>query len=247
MFWIVKTKVWIKKIFKLFNFEINKIEIKSILNKLQIGYVIDVGANSGQFAQSIREKNFLGTIYSFEPLGTAHVNLTENSKKDKNWHVHSPVALGSFIGRTSINVTSNSVSSSIKKMMPIHLRAARESFKVKEQHCKMITLDSEIERWKKIKQPIYLKIDTQGYEKEVLDGSGQTLSYCVAVQLEMSCVELYEGQKLFQYFFTFFRERKFTLYDITPMFKLSSTGQMLQFDAVFVKNSYLKKLGGVSA
>ena len=42
-----------------------------------------------------------------------------------------------------------------------------------------------------------LKIDTQGFEDEVLAGAGDHVDEFAAIQLELSMVELYEGQSLF--------------------------------------------------
>jgi hypothetical protein len=42
----------------------------------------------------------------------------------------------------------------------------------------------------------YMKIDTQGFEKEVLTGAVETLRRTDAVEVELSLIELYEGQAL---------------------------------------------------
>ena len=47
-------------------------------------------------------------------------------------------------------------------------------------------------------QSTLLKIDTQGYEASVLSGAQPLLDSISAVQLEISFVELYAGQELFQ-------------------------------------------------
>ena len=96
-----------------------------------------------------------------------------------------------------------------------------------------------IEKWKLINSPICLKIDTQGYEYEILSGGAETLSLVTAVQIELSIIELYQGQKLYKYFIEFFENKNFILYDIIPGFSNKKTGQLLQFDAIFVKKDYL--------
>jgi FkbM family methyltransferase len=240
---LVSVKNVIKYLFKLFGLSISKLNsIKPIApNKLRIDYVIDVGANEGQFAQDLRKSKYSGFIYSFEPLFDAHQKLVLNSLSDPKWIIHKPVACGSHQGKLSINIAGNSASSSFKKMLPSHLSAAPYSKTVGFQDVEVVTLDSEIERWLEVKTPIFLKIDTQGYEEEVLAGAEKTLKVVEAVQIELSILELYQGQKLYDYFFGFFEERDFLLFDILPGFTNYQTGQLLQFDAIFVKESYLKK------
>ena len=222
-----------------FGLEIIRIKISS-LNKLKIGYVIDVGAYQGQFASQVRREGYKGQIYSFEPLLNAHEYLLRAAAKDDNWEVHKPVALGSQPGISILNISANPTSSSIAEMLSAHLIAAPYSFKTGEQEVSVITLDSMIDKWKIIKSPIYLKIDTQGYEYEILLGGQETLSLVTAVQIELSITELYQGQKLYKYFIEFFEKNNFTLYNIIPGFSNKKTDQLLQFDAIFVKKDYIK-------
>jgi hypothetical protein len=113
---------------------------------------------------------------------------------------------------------------------------------VGQEKISVITLDSEIQKWGEVGAPIFLKIDTQGYEEEVLAGAELTIKLVAAVQIELSLVKLYEKQELFDYFLEYFKEREFMLFDVIPGFSDPKTGQLLQFDAIFVKVSYLNKL-----
>jgi FkbM family methyltransferase len=238
---LVNIKKMSKYLFKLFGLSISKSHSAKPIapNELKIEYVIDVGANEGQFAQDLRESSYNGFIYSFEPLFDAHKKLVLNSLSDPKWIIHKPVACGSQQGKLSINIAGNSASSSIKKILASHLNAAPYSKTIGFQNIEVVTLDSEIERWLEVKAPIFLKIDTQGYEEEVLAGAEKTLKVVEAVQIELSLLELYQGQKLYDYFFEFFAKRDFILFDILPGFTNSQSGQLLQFDAIFVKKSYL--------
>jgi FkbM family methyltransferase len=234
----------IKHIFRFFGLSIGKFRIDKpiALTALKIEYVIDIGANTGQFAVAIRDKGYKGFIYSYEPLLEAHKKLLINSLSDSKWIIHPPAACGSKSGKSSINIAGNSASSSLKKMLPNHLFSAPRSQTIGEQDVEIVTVDSEINRWKAVPGAILLKIDTQGYEEEVLAGAALTLQIVEVVQIELSLVELYQGQKLYGYFLDFFAKRDFQLFDVIPGFFNSQTGQLLQLDAVFVKKSYLKKL-----
>ena len=92
------------------------------------------------------------------------------------------------------------------------------------------------ESYRKNNEKVFLKIDTQGFEREVLGGLSKNLRNIFAVQLELSIVPLYDNQELYKYFFSFFEENGFILWSLIPGFGNPTTGQLLQFDAIFVRN-----------
>jgi len=119
-------------------------------------------------------------------------------------------------------------------MLDAHSSAAPESIYIGSVETPIITLESVFDTYANESQKVFLKIDTQGYESEVLDGCLAKLPQIKAVQLELSTVPLYEGQKLYRDFFDFFESNGFDLWSILPGFANQATGQHLQFDAVFV-------------
>jgi hypothetical protein len=68
------------------------------LKVFEIDCILDVGANEGQFGESLRASGYTGDIVSFEPLNSAHINLLKRSKPDPHWHVHSRCAVGDSLG-----------------------------------------------------------------------------------------------------------------------------------------------------
>ena len=230
----------IQAVLRIFNLRLQFIRdysTSSTLDSLNISLVIDVGANTGQFALEIREKGYQGEIVSFEPLVDAHKQLWQNSSKDETWKVHPRCAVGDFDGEIEIQVAGNSYSSSIRQMLSSHIEAAPDSAPIGINVAPIIRLDSLIDSWRRHPGKKYLKIDTQGFEKEVLTGATDLLTLVTAVQLELSIIELYEGQALYEYFFDFFQKNGFSLYQLIPGFLDPSTGQLLQFDAIFVRKS----------
>jgi FkbM family methyltransferase len=200
-----------------------------------IEVLLDVGANEGQFAQGVRDAGYRGRIISFEPLPEAFLRLKEASQADPQWVVHSRCALGSVCGQVKINIAGNSVSSSIMPMLESHSSAAPRSKYVGTADTEVITLDSVFENYCRPNDRVFLKIDTQGFESEVLRGCSSTLKYIQGVQLELSVVPLYGGQELYPYFFELFRGHGFELWSIIPGFSDIRSGQTLQFDAVFMR------------
>ncbi|MBK8689387.1 MAG: FkbM family methyltransferase [Betaproteobacteria bacterium] len=78
-----------------------------------------------------------------------------------------------------------------------------------------------------------MKIDTQGFESAVLDGARQTLASISSLEVEMSFVELYEGQMLFEALHGRLRALGFAMINITPAFCDPLTGEILQADVIF--------------
>lgn len=199
----------------------------------RIELLFDVGANSGQFAAAARQHGYSGKIVSFEPLPDAHDRLVDCARNDPTWTIHDRCALGAQAGQVEINVAANSYSSSILPMLSRHIDAAPSSSYIGKCSTPLITLDSIFPTYRSSSERTYLKIDTQGYERHVLDGASASLENVLVVELELSTVKLYEGQDLYDYFVDFFGKRGFSLWSIEPAFVDRRTGQMLQIDAVF--------------
>lgn len=205
------------------------------LDAFKIDLILDIGANEGQFGESLRESGYRGDIVSFEPLETAHKNLVDISNQYKNWHVHSRCALGESLGETEINISANSVSSSVLPMMDSHLQAAPQAQYVGKNKCKVITLDSLESTYFNKSKSVLLKIDTQGYEWQVLDGGVNVIQNVRGVLIEMSLTPLYEGQKLWQDIIKRLEAEGFLLWALQPAFIDPKNGRTLQLDGLFFR------------
>lgn len=203
----------------------------------QTDLLFDVGANIGQYALRSRKEGYRGRIVSFEPLPDAYATLLEKSKKDPLWTIHERCAVGSGPSEAEINISKNSFSSSLRGMLSSHSSAAPESLYIGKAKTNVIALDSVFELYSKPGDRIFLKIDTQGFETEVLNGVCDHLRNVNLVQLELSVIPLYENQDPYRYYLDFFEKNGFILWSLIPGFSHPSTGQLLQFDAVFVNKN----------
>ena len=203
------------------------------LESLAIDTIIDVGANVGQFATMVRRAGFAGQILSCEPLSGAYDELAARARRDRGWRALR-TAVGSAAGTTSINVSANSFSSSLREMTDAHLSSAPGSAYIATEDVPVTTVRALLDEYLLAPERTLLKIDTQGFEDEVLAGAGDLVGEFAAIQLELSLVELYAGQKLFDDHYSLMRGRGYELHIIDPGFS-SPTGQMLQCDALFVR------------
>ena len=212
-------------------------ELVSSLRKFEIDLVLDVGANKGQFASEIRHCGFAGRIVSFEPLSQAHCELLQSSAADPMWDAYPRCALGDHNGEVEINIAGNSESSSMLPMLEAHRSAAPESAYEGKEIVPIKTLDAVAERYLKDARAPFLKIDTQGFEWQVLDGARDTLPHIKGILVELSLVPLYEGQHLWLEVIDRLEAEGFTLWAFKPVFSDQSQGRTLQVDGVFYRNS----------
>mgnify|MGYP000716477482 CR=1 FL=1 len=145
------------------------LELKKIIktaNKLDINLLLDIGANRGQYAESIIASGFNKKIISFEPLPEAHEILQEKSNLYPSWEIYEKCAIGNYDGFSEINIADNEYSSSLLNVNDKHLSIAPEAASKKSEKVKIITLDSISDNI--YGENIFLKIDTQGFEDKVL-------------------------------------------------------------------------------
>jgi FkbM family methyltransferase len=212
-----------------------KLRHRLLFSYLPIDLILDVGANTGQFALQCREAGYQGEILSFEPSAAAHAALLQSAALDPHWSVADRMALGSSNGEADINIAANSYSSSILPMLDAHLTANPASRYIQKEKVPLCRLDDVLPA--NPTRRIFLKIDVQGYESHVLAGATQTLTQILAIQLEMSLVPLYEGQVLMPQMQAELTAIGLDLWDLEPNFRDPATGRLLEVDAIFTRPS----------
>ena len=172
-------------------------------------------------------------IVSFEPLSEAFAALSATIADDPLWSAHQ-LALGAKTGSATIKIASNSDSSSLLPMLDAHRAAAPTIDYVAEEAITVARLDDvAAEEVRSARQP-FLKIDTQGFEREVLEGGAETVDRCVGLQLELSLVPLYDGGMLIDEAIGWAYARGFHLVGIEQGYS-APTGEILQVDGIFVR------------
>ena len=124
-------------------------------------------------------------------------------------------------------------------MLKQHSSAASDSVYIPEETVPIVTFDSIASQYLNNESNIFLKIDTQGFEWEVLEGAKDTLHLVKGVIVELSLVPLYDGQRLWKDIINKLENEGFTLWALQEVFTDPNTGQSLQFDGIFIKNKLL--------
>jgi FkbM family methyltransferase len=205
-----------------------------LLRSGAITVVIDVGANIGQYAGAVRRCGFQGRIVSVEPLPEAHTSLVRSAKHDSRWEQHN-LALGKRDGNITINVSANSVSSSALPMLTSHLDAAPQSVYTGTVLAKVRRLDTLRDQLVRPADRVWLKLDVQGLESDVLEGAGGTLEQVAGIEAELSLVPLYKDQELFYEVSEHLYSRDFFCAFLEPEFADPRSGHMLAINALFLR------------
>ncbi|WP_425287815.1 FkbM family methyltransferase [Mycobacterium avium] len=202
----------------------------------QVTVVFDVGANTGQYTEGLRKAGYQGRIISFEPLSQPFSRLENRAAKDALWNC-SRYAIGDFDGTIRVHVAGNAgQSSSVLPMLKSHQDAYPPANYVGVEEVPIHRLDSVAPQMLHSTDVSFLKIDVQGFEKQVLEGSKETIeNRCAGLQLELSFLPLYEGSMLIPEALELVYSLGFTLTGLLPCFTDPRDCKMLQADGIFFR------------
>ena len=152
-------------------------------NNLKI--ILDVGAHEGESIELFLKNLKVDNIYSFEPSEETFKTLLKNSKKLKKKFNKTNIILENLaVGRANQNVDLNYLNETSSSTIR-NINTNSDYFKKKEKYfgklinkkiiVKQINFKEYLEK-NKIEKIDLLKIDTEGYELEVLKGLGEFIS-----------------------------------------------------------------------
>jgi FkbM family methyltransferase len=211
---------------------------RHLLEALEIDVVVDVGANTGQYGELLRREGFRGRIVSLEPVPEAYEELRAAAAADGAWTAL-PVAAADRDGELALNVTRDSRSSS---MLARNDRFAdRPGWAPKEvQRVTGRRLESLTNEILRDGERAYLKLDVQGYERQVIEGAGGALHRFGALELELSLAPLYEGQAQLVDMLPFLAARAFHPVALEPIL-LDDDGRLIELDGIFMRDGAARR------
>ena len=216
---------------------------EAILRGGEVDLVIDVGAHAGEYGKSLRASGYRGEIVSFEPVARQFERLLAVTSGDSAWQCHNRAA-GGRAETAEINVSGNDgFSSSLLEMEDTHQQAVSASRYERTEKIEVARLDDELDEFPAATRRAYLKIDTQGFEHEVIAGAAEVLAGCLAVELELSLTPLYEGQLLIGEMIELMRSKGFLPTHLEPEFVNPNNGELLQVNGLFRASERIKPSG----
>src|SRR5690606_38784931 len=92
--------------------------------------------------------------------------------------------------------------------------------------------------------PYLLKLDTEGYERDVLLGSSRTLDNTAVVIVEISVAQRFQGSYSFAELVGLLDQHGFRLFDILAVQPLGRAGAINYMDVAFVRKDTAIEFGG---
>jgi FkbM family methyltransferase len=198
--------------------------------------IVDVGSNDGQWISTVRSYGYFGKAICIEPLKENYLRLL--SKNYPDIEVMN-IAISRRKNHVYINKASNNgESSSVLKFNSYMSVAAPDIKQLKKYKVKSKTLSEVLPKSNKI----FIKIDVQGYELEVLKSIvKKDFRRILSFEIECNLVYTYQNCALLEDIIKFLRKHKFSPIFIGEGFSVPDFGQQLQVDILFMKETYEQK------
>ncbi|MBC7980919.1 MAG: FkbM family methyltransferase [Armatimonadetes bacterium] len=195
----------------------------------QVDLVLDIGANDGGYACEIRAAGWAKRIVSIEPQPKTFSRLSSRFSTDPLWQGLN-IGLGRSDDTLKMNVYEMDVLSSFLDKI--------------EGNAVVDQIDVPVKRldgiWDGIlgtsKKP-FVKIDTQGFEMEIIEGLGARVGDVIGWQLELSVEPLYKKQPAMEDVIGKMRAMGYSLWKILPGLRDPATHRAFEFDGIFFKNT----------
>lgn len=200
---------------------------------LDVKTVIDIGANTGDYAEYLHGFFQPDVLYAFEPLGSCQPALQQLAKRLGNMEVFR-VALDDHAGEETFWENAYGPSSSLLHVSDIHKQAFPHTERESAVTVKVARLDDLLDAGA-LKGDVLIKIDVQGVEDRVIRGGRAVFSAAAAVLVELSFVQMYEQQPVFDEVNDLLRACGLRLAGVKNQIEDPATGQPL-----FVHCYYLR-------
>jgi FkbM family methyltransferase len=212
--------------------------LSTLFDQYKINVVIDVGARRGEYGNWLRRNGYKGWIISFEPVAESFSFLAQTAARDPHWLAHH-LALGRENGEATINVTQLTFYSSFRNPSPYAYETFGSQPTVKSTETVMVTtLDEMFDQITSVATDprVYLKMDTQGWDLEVLEGATESLRHVAALQSEIAAQAIYEGMPMMRDALERIERCGFAISGFFPV-NLDRQLRAVEFDCVAVRSS----------
>jgi FkbM family methyltransferase len=221
--------------------------LQALFALLNVDCVLDVGANRGQYGTFLRQEvGYTGHIASFEPQPACLRDLEAKASRDPLWKIYG-FALGSESGQALLNVMRTSEFTSFlspdSSIVPMF---AERNTVVRVETVPVKRLDDVIGEVRAASscRSVYLKLDTQGYDLEVIKGASATLESIAALQTEVSVLPIYGRMPDWLSSFHTLKEHGF---DVTGLFPVGESEdaqlRVVELDCVAVNTTFRRRPG----
>ncbi len=207
------------------------LHLSRLFARHDVDVVLDVGARVGEYGLMLRQNGFRGWIVSFEPVAASVRELRAKAAGDPRWVVQ-PYALGAVNTVADMNVARLSTLSSLLEPTAYGLREFAEVLAIDSVESVQVRRLEDVRRHLPSGR-VYLKMDTQGYDLQVLAGGGE-LEDVVALQTEAAVQSIYAGAPTHVETLTAVEERGFVPSGMFPV-SLDDDLALVEYDLLAVR------------
>lgn len=204
-----------------------------LIARHDIDIVLDVGANRGFWSAHLRASGYAGHIVSFEPIAANAAAIDAKRKGDPRW-IAEPCALGVEDGEADFNIVLSGPGD--ETVLSSFLAIRNPNARTQTERVKVRRLDSFLPLIKSLSADprIFLKMDTQGYDLQVVRGAGALLGHVRLLQSELSVEPLYDGMVPYTEALATYADLGFALQDLFVVNR-TADGGILEYDALMAR------------
>ena len=208
------------------------------IKNYSIRTILDIGALRGELAVSELRPNFPeAVIHCFEPSPLAFAELALVASGSDNKITAHNFGLGNETGALNFHVNLDFLAaSSFLEQTGKTVAHFPETAKVKDNTVEVRRLDDVIsEIMPPIAEDFFIKIDTQGYDYQVLLGGRETLSRARACIVEVSMTDLYKGAPSFHDIYLLMVDAGLRFGGVFDQ-RFAKSSELLYLDAIFIRD-----------
>lgn len=215
--------------------------LRQLFNHFKVDCVFDVGANVGQYATMLREKvGYKGLVVSFEPNPDVAAGLARKAAGQSKWVVEE-LAIGASDGKAEFNVMKSTTFSSLSA--PRHDEV--DLFTKMNKVTNTVTVRTEnlattVDRLRAqfgFSRP-FLKLDTQGFDVQIVTSARETVKTFVGLQSELAIKKLYTDSVDFREAITIYEDCGFELSALVPN-NAGHFPRLVEVDCIMVRSDLL--------
>jgi len=192
---------------------------------------VDVGSHHGKFSEYLVKSNLFRSVIAFEPNPSSFAQTNQLVASTANCHFYAEnVALS--VDKGSQDFYCN-VYTATASLLPYH-RNQSLSAQVTKQKVATVSLDGYLENSQGLGDIVFLKIDTQGNDLNVIMGAQQAIStYRPVIKVELIYIPLYEGQCSPEQIIEKLKDWDYAVFSLNSL-HVTAEGQLAFCDAIFV-------------
>lgn len=204
---------------------VDRVHMKAFLDALKVDLVVDVGAHDGSYATNLRRLGYAGHIWSVEPNYEVFSPMRDRFASDARWSgLNSALGASAEVRAFGVPQMSNlgsfldPVGAQPETTIDVRIETLDD------------TLPAVLERTGASR--VLLKIDTQGFDMEVLKGAQRSLGQIVGLQCEISVKPIYKDMPPYLEALAHIESLGFELVNLCTAWRDPDTHRIVEYDCL---------------